>query len=144
MPFAPTCNLLVRRDVLEHLDGFEERRSGADAELCWRAQAAGYRLGVAREVLMDWLPRERFWDYLEQHYRYGKGALLQRQRFADAGLAVIAPESLRQTVAKGLWNASALLVKGILRSRRYRVHNAVALAEAAYDLGYTRAHRRDA
>jgi glycosyltransferase involved in cell wall biosynthesis len=72
-PYFPTCNLAVRRADLEAVGGFEEIRSGADAILCWRIlDRPGRRLAAVREVLMDWIPRDRIRGYLEQNYRYGK------------------------------------------------------------------------
>jgi glycosyltransferase involved in cell wall biosynthesis len=72
-PYFPTCNLAVRRADLEAVGGFEERRSGGDALLCWAIlDRPGRQLAAIREPLMDWVPRDRVRDYLEQNYRYGK------------------------------------------------------------------------
>jgi Glycosyltransferase like family 2 len=44
-PMAVTANLLVRRAAWEQLGGFQEMtRSGADADLCWRLQDAGWTI----------------------------------------------------------------------------------------------------
>jgi GT2 family glycosyltransferase len=43
-PHAQTCNILYPRDLLEHLDGFEEGlpvAAGEDTDLAWRALDAG-------------------------------------------------------------------------------------------------------
>ena len=72
-PYAPTCNLGVRRDALVAADGFREVRSSADMDLCWRILAdPRKRLVSLPEVLMEWVARDRLRDYFEQCYRYGK------------------------------------------------------------------------
>lgn len=73
MDFYPTANLGVRRKAFEQVDGFRDMRSGADADLCWRIQDSG--LGVLRadpQILMEWAPRTKFKDLLEQWQRYGQ------------------------------------------------------------------------
>ncbi len=71
-PYAPTCNLGVRRDELVAADGFREVRSSADMDLCWRILAdPSKRLESLPDVLMEWVARDRLRDYFEQCYRYG-------------------------------------------------------------------------
>lgn len=85
-PYFPTCNLAVRRADLEAVGGFEEIRSGADAVLCWRIlDRPGRRLVAIREVLMEWVARDRIRDYLEQNYRYGKSHHALRTGRQDEG-----------------------------------------------------------
>lgn len=44
VPYVPTCNLLIRRDVFNRLGGFREHlRVGEDVDLIWRALAEGYK-----------------------------------------------------------------------------------------------------
>lgn len=51
--FAATFNVLYRRDVLEQLDGFDERyRFGQDAELAFRVLEAGHRIRFAHDSLV--------------------------------------------------------------------------------------------
>jgi glycosyltransferase involved in cell wall biosynthesis len=89
-PYSPTCNLAVRRADLEAVDGFQEIRSGADADLCWRIlDLPGKRLEPIPEVLMDWVPRESLRGYLEQNFRYGRSHWALRRSWAAAG----APQS---------------------------------------------------
>lgn len=85
-PYAPTCNLGVRRADLAAVDGFEEVRSGADADLCWRILAgAERRLECLPEPLMEWVPRDSLIGYFEQSYRYGKSNYTLRRRWESAG-----------------------------------------------------------
>ncbi len=89
-PYSPTCNLATRRTDLEIVDGFQEIRTGADADLCWRIlDLPGRRLEPIDEVLMDWVPRESLRGYLEQNVRYGRSHWALRHSWAHAG----APQS---------------------------------------------------
>jgi len=91
-PYFPTCNLAVRRDDLLAVDGFDEVRSGGDADLCWRILARPARRHEAvREVLMEWVPRDRVRDYLEQNYRYGKSNRALRLRWQREGAPLPEP-----------------------------------------------------
>lgn len=49
LPWAPTCNLAIRKDVFEELGGFDERWRDAayDIDLCWRLALCGFVLGYA-------------------------------------------------------------------------------------------------
>ena len=52
--FAVTANLLVRRPVLEALQGFDAvLQSGGDRDFGQRARAAGYRLIYDRTIVVD-------------------------------------------------------------------------------------------
>lgn len=94
LPYLPTCNLGVRRSALEAVGGFTETRSGGDADLCWRVLRAGGELATVDDVLMQWIPRDRIRDYLEQNYRYGRSHYALRTMWASAGLAPEAPMPL--------------------------------------------------
>lgn len=72
LPFAPTCNLAVRRSVLASVDGFAEVRGGGDVDLCWRIQHGGLgRFEAAPDAVLDWVPRPTVRDLLGQFRRYG-------------------------------------------------------------------------
>lgn len=87
LPFFPTCNLAVRRSALEAVGGFEEMRSGGDADLCWRIQLAGLGRFVAiDQVTMDWIPRSAIREFLSQWARYGRSQAELRMRYQRHGL----------------------------------------------------------
>lgn len=82
-PYFPTCNLAVRRGALEEVGGFAERRSGADAELCWQVlDTHGHAVAGGGEVLMDWLPRRSVRQLLEQNFRYGRSGYHLRSQWS--------------------------------------------------------------
>jgi len=52
-PFAQTCNILYPRDLLERLDGFDERAiTGEDVGLSMRAKATGARVVAAPDAVV--------------------------------------------------------------------------------------------
>lgn len=142
MPYVPTCNLAIRRADLERVDGFSEVRSGGDADLCWRAQLAGSRLDVVRSPEMDWVPRTRVQDYLEQHHRYGISNYELRASWADRG----APGAQVLSVPELARFAGLLVLRtawALVRGRRIRLlWQLVDLGRLATRLGAFRVHRR--
>ncbi|MDX6286228.1 MAG: hypothetical protein QOG53_1713 [Frankiales bacterium] len=53
--YYPTCNMAYRRDVLERLDGFDERfrnPAGEDTDLAWRALDAGAACTFVAEAVV--------------------------------------------------------------------------------------------
>lgn len=73
LPFANGNNLAVRREVFEALGGWDERYvlGGADVDICWRAQLAGYTLGFAADAVVAYRHRNGLKALGRQYYRYG-------------------------------------------------------------------------
>jgi len=81
----PGCNLAIRKSALEAVGGFREEftAAGDDVDLCWRLQAAGWKL--------LFIPSAVVWH----HRRATVGAYLRQQRgygFAEAQLIGRWPE----------------------------------------------------
>ncbi|NAZ85191.1 glycosyltransferase [Kineococcus indalonis] len=115
LPYLPTCNLAVRRTDLEAVAGFSTVRSGGDADFCWRVLGRPERqLRVVEDVLMDWVPRDRARDYLEQNYRYGRSNFSLRTDWADRGCPPARP------VARGRLLRSAAAVAARYGAARVR------------------------
>ncbi len=113
-PYFPTCNLAVRRTDLEAVGGFDEIRSGADAVLCWRIlDRPGRSLACVREILMEWMARDRIRGYLEQNYRYGKSHHALRTAWQADGAPQRKPLShlmlARRAAGAGVRSASVTL-----------------------------------
>lgn len=72
LPWAPTCNLAVRRDVFEALGGFDEgwKTAAYDVDLCWRIQLCGFALGYAPKAEANHLRRNSFRGLLRQMENY--------------------------------------------------------------------------
>jgi GT2 family glycosyltransferase len=70
--FLATFNVLYRRPVLEELGGFDEAfRLAQDAELAYRVQEAGYRLGFEPKSLVGHFHPTRLRGYLRTQARQG-------------------------------------------------------------------------
>jgi mycofactocin system glycosyltransferase len=70
--YLPTCNLLVRRTVLEELQGLrEDLRVGEDVDFCWRLRARGYYLIYAPEGVVRHKHRDRLCAMLCRRAAYG-------------------------------------------------------------------------
>ncbi len=73
--FAQTANAAVRRSVFETLGGFrEDVRSGGDADLCFRARAAGFQLLVRGDAAVRHASRDTVRGVLGNRFRHGTGA----------------------------------------------------------------------
>jgi glycosyltransferase involved in cell wall biosynthesis len=136
-PYLPTCNLAARREDLAAVDGFEEVRSGADADLCWRIlDRPDRRLATVPEVLMDWVPRDRIRDYLEQNYRYGKSNYALRTAWRDRG-APQKPPLPRRLLARRALRTGVRTASAVSARRRERVVELMReWARLAFQLGY--------
>jgi cellulose synthase/poly-beta-1,6-N-acetylglucosamine synthase-like glycosyltransferase len=140
-PYAPTCNLGVRRTALEDVNGFREIRSTADMDLCWRIlDDPARRFEMLPEVLMEWVPRARVRDYLEQCYRYGKAHHDIRAEWADSGIPsrepLGYPTILRRIARRTAEAGWAGLVR---RDSEGAVDNVRSIGRYAFELGYRRA-----
>lgn len=141
-PYFPTCNLAVRRTALEAVGGFPQVRSGGDAELCWRVLAdPGRELVTLQDGCMDWLPRSRVRDLLEQNYRYGKSNSELRRRWLAEGCP--------QRAALPLPRLAAMVMKHGLRCTMaatqgldVQAEKLQALSWAAFEAGYAMGERQ--
>ena len=69
---APSCNLLIRKDVFEEVNGFDtDLWPGEDTILCEKVLKAGYRIVYDPGVVV-YHHRRGFLGHLEQIARYGR------------------------------------------------------------------------
>jgi GT2 family glycosyltransferase len=79
--YAPTCCLLVRREVFEDVGTFDDRLvSGGDSEFGARVADAGYAQAFAAEATLYHPVRESVRAIVEKELRVGRG-LCQRQEY---------------------------------------------------------------
>lgn len=136
-PYLPTCNLAVRREDLIAVGGFAERRSGADADLCWRILARpGRRLEGVPDVLMDWVARDSVRDFLEQNFRYGRSNRALRREWEAEGAPVPAPRSWLHMGLRAVAVPALIGLAAVRRRRDLVAANLVRAAGLAYDAGY--------
>jgi GT2 family glycosyltransferase len=72
LPWAPTCNLAVKKDIFEALGGFDENWKSAayDVDLCWRLILCGFTLGYAPKAEALHLRRSSLRALLRQMENY--------------------------------------------------------------------------
>jgi hypothetical protein len=84
-PYALTANCAVRRAAFDQVGGFAEAiRAGEDADLCWRLQAAGWRVEVRPGARVAHRARETARALLGQMARHGSGAGWLNRRYPGA------------------------------------------------------------
>lgn len=83
LPFAGSCNLGARMEVLEETGGFDERLSASeDVDFCWRAQYLGYSIAMAPGAVVSYRRRSDVRSLFEQSRNDARNdpALLARHR----------------------------------------------------------------
>ncbi|MBC9719532.1 glycosyltransferase [Streptomyces sp. TRM66268-LWL] len=86
LPYAPSCNLGLSRDLLIRLDGFDESLlCGEDADLCWRAAYEGALLVCAREARMEYRLRSTPRALFRQSFQYSRYDIPLYRRHRDRG-----------------------------------------------------------
>ncbi|HET6809599.1 MAG TPA: mycofactocin biosynthesis glycosyltransferase MftF [Acidimicrobiales bacterium] len=91
VPFVPAAALLVRRDALDEVGGFdEELRVGEDVDLVWRLARAGWTVRYEPTATIAHEVRPGLGAWLHQRFAYGTSAapLEARHPRAAAPLAV--------------------------------------------------------
>jgi glycosyltransferase involved in cell wall biosynthesis len=144
LPWAPTCNLAVKRDVFLGLGGFDGRWKNAayDVDFCWRLVLCGFVLGYAPKAEVKHLRRSSLHGLVKQmeSYAFYNQSLLatyetllglpkvktRQERLLGRGRRALglisATRSLRQASFRGLDLVSlASGLKGGLQSRVFRV-----------------------
>jgi hypothetical protein len=109
-PYAQTANAAIRRSAFDAVGGFVAGiRSGGDADLCWRLQAAGWRLESRPAARVEHTSRERLGALLRQLARHGAGAAWLEERH---------PGSSPGPTATGFARGAAAAARDALRARR--------------------------
>jgi mycofactocin glycosyltransferase len=81
-PWAQTANCAVRRAAFDEVGGFEDTaRAAEDADLCWRIQAAGWRLEPRLEARARHRNRETLPALLSQLAVHGAGVAWLERRY---------------------------------------------------------------
>jgi mycofactocin system glycosyltransferase len=91
VPFVPTAALVVRRDALIALGGFDEAmRVGEDVDFVWRLNEGGWSVRYQPSVTVSHAARPTARAWLRQRFDYGTSAagLAARHGSAVAPLAV--------------------------------------------------------
>jgi mycofactocin system glycosyltransferase len=91
--YVPTAALVVRRDALEALGGFDESLPvGEDVDFVWRLVAAGWTVRYEPRATVRHPVRPSWSAWLAQRFRYGTSAApLARRHGAAVAPAVMSP-----------------------------------------------------
>ncbi|HKY78218.1 MAG TPA: mycofactocin biosynthesis glycosyltransferase MftF [Acidimicrobiia bacterium] len=101
--YVPTAALVVRRSVLEELDGFDEALTvGEDVDFVWRIQAAGWSVRYEPRAVVRHPIRSSCSAWMAQRYRYGTSAAPLARRHGWA----VAPAAMAPWTA-GAWALTA-------------------------------------
>jgi hypothetical protein len=85
VPYVPTTALVVRRDALESVDGFDTHlRVGEDVDLVWRLHDHGWRVRYEPAVAVTHPSRSTWRGWLRQRVAYGSSAAPLAARHGDA------------------------------------------------------------
>ena len=111
--YVPTAALLVRRDALEAVGGFDVAlRYGEDVDLIWRLVDAGGVVRYEPAVQLGHEPRPTWRSWLSQRFRYGTAAApLHRRHPGQVPPLAVSGWSLAAWVLAGLgWPLAGLAV----------------------------------
>jgi len=87
LPFAVSCNVAVRADVLAGLGGWRTaNRVCEDIELSWRAQLAGYRLAFAPDAVVHYRHRQSMTALAKQAFRFSREEAYLYKQFRSYGI----------------------------------------------------------
>ena len=146
--FLPSCNLAISRESFDRLGRFDESFSfagGEDREFFARAMRQGLETRFVQEAAVRHFHEMNLATYFQQHIRYGRGAVLYRQRLAARHDTLHVPlrwyigllkypfdgRKLAQAVPLALLLALAQFATGVGAARqaagwiRYRIENAM-------------------
>jgi mycofactocin glycosyltransferase len=130
--YAPTGNLLVRREAFDAVGGFTEGiRSAGDVDLCWRIQRAGWRLERRSLARVCHRHREDLRSFLSMLARYGAGSAWLEQRYpGSAPRWPLSPRELGRAGADSARHAAG----GRRDEAAFRIVDALGLV--AHNVGY--------
>lgn len=88
LPYGISAFLAMRREVLDEVGGFDEEFVGGQEEVdfCWRAQMAGFRLGLVRDARFSYVPRDSARAVFRQFRRYGVTYIQLFVKHRDRGI----------------------------------------------------------
>lgn len=148
--YLPTCNLLVRRDVLLACGGFAaDMRVGEDVDFAWRVRESGARVHYAAAGAITHHHRARLSELLHRRADYGSseaelharhprhGRVMHLPRVGLLMLAALAATAAGWPLGAGLALLAilAMIVEGLRKRRRlHRIGLAVSARRLAASL----------
>ena len=82
LSYLATCNLLVRKQSLLDIGGFDPLlRVGEDVDLCWRLLAKGEQIYYVPEGVVYHHHRSELIQFLKRRYNYGQSEAILQKRY---------------------------------------------------------------
>jgi GT2 family glycosyltransferase len=104
LPFAPSGNLIVKRDTFLRLGGWDESLLYCeDVDFSWRAQLSGLTLSFAPEAVVHYRFRDSALGLFTQMRRYKAAEVLLYRRYRAAGAT---RSGIRESVGNFWWIVS--------------------------------------
>ena len=125
-PAGVTANMMVRREAFEGAGGFRPG-GGADLDLSWRLQDAGWQLEYRPQALVLHRDRERLRELGAQARSYGADRV--NLRHVHGAAAVPRPKLLRP-LARALGGSAAWLARGERERARFSLVDGYYFANA--------------
>lgn len=90
LPYMPGCNMGMRREVFDAVDGFDPGldKGQEDVDFGWRLTEAGYEIAHAAGARIDYYQRVGLRNFLRQQIRYGHAHVALFKRHQEAPVAV--------------------------------------------------------
>lgn len=88
LPYVPGGIMAIRREVIDAIGGFDEAFVGGhdEVDFCWRAQHAGFEIGLARGALLERTDRPTPRSTFRQFRRYGATYVQLWAKHRDRGI----------------------------------------------------------
>jgi GT2 family glycosyltransferase len=112
LPFTPSSNMGVARQLLVELEGFDETLPvGEDIDFCWRAQQAGHRIEFEPAAVVHYRLRSSLPKMVSQSFRYGlsDGRLIRKHR--EGAMGPTLSSTLKDAVAVPYFALRALVMR---------------------------------
>ncbi len=111
-PLLPTANLMMSRWAWETVGPFRLLGWSGDAELCWRARAAGFELAFEPTAVVEHHEEAAFWSFWRERVRRGRafgalrGGMESWSRARAAAQAAAAPAVAPLLLVRALRDAA--------------------------------------
>lgn len=102
--FYPTANLAVKKEVFDHVGGFNETlRVGEDHELCHKIYSAGYRIKAIETAVVEHIHRSTFNGFLRQAFGFGSSHPFELKHFTSGKTILASPLLKINKSTPGRW-----------------------------------------
>jgi glycosyltransferase involved in cell wall biosynthesis len=104
--FYPTANLAVKREIFDHVGGFNESlRVGEDHELCHKIYSAGYKIKAIETAVVEHIHRSTLSGLLKQAFGFGSSHPFELRYFTPGKTILASPflEINKPTPGRWIW-----------------------------------------